>query len=121
MKRRSPIFLLIFLMVFARSVAQEKFARQDTCLLLLPIKVYYRDNGLHFISDCEVKKFAIEIFDLKGHRIWKKKWLRHDKQSYYIKLRRYRTGQFKWNIKYTMLINGERILRETFGTAEFLN
>jgi hypothetical protein len=121
MRDRVCIVLLLLQLMIMRSFAQESFVRSDTCSIFLPLKVYYRDNGLHFISDCQVIKFNIVIWDLKGHRIWKKRYFRRDKGSYYIKLRRYRTGMFKWNIKYTMLINGDRINKETFGTAEFLN
>jgi hypothetical protein len=114
------IILFLFLVCCLRAHAQSKDAR-DTCMVVLPLKVYYRDNGFHFISNCTIKKFHLDIFDPDGRRVFKTSRLRRDKNSYYIKLRNYHTGKFKWQIRYTMILNGVAVVKETFGKAEFLN
>jgi hypothetical protein len=116
-------FKLAILIIFSLcSFACFGQNQTDTCTVILPVKVYYRDNGIHFISNCVIKNFNIALSDPDGFsyrfRISK---LKRNKTSYYVKIRNYRTGYYNWKVKYTMIVNGAAILKEIVGSVEFLN
>lgn len=111
------ISLSIFILLSLPGIGQNK----DSCTIVFPVIVYYRDNGFHFISNCEIKKFKIEIRDKENNRVFRPGKLKRNKASYFIKFHRYRTGKYTWKIKYTMIQNGQAVVKEIFGGAEFLN
>jgi hypothetical protein len=107
---------------FAQDFAQKDSTSNDGCSVIIPYVVnYYAENGFHFISDCEIQNFKIDIFDKEGKCKYKTKKLRRDKTSYFVKLRRYKTGDYNWAAKYTILCNGQCIVKEAFGSVQFKN